>query len=230
MGNNLWDSYLAKEYLLTIFLARAVHIVLAMPVRNSKIGCQEVFNQGLTEGLETHREYLFYYALDRLRDRDQAEEVVQETFLAALAREATFSGNSTRRTWLTGILNHKVCDQLRQLSRNRAFFQGVLLNTGNEGELVVLASMGRHSADPRTELESKELREALIEALQRLPHRMAMVYQLYESEGRSGCEICQALQISPRNLWIILHRARKRLRESLSAWRSSKASATESTP
>src|SRR6201999_3244860 len=95
--------------------------------------------------------------------------------------------------------------------------QGVLLNTGNDGESVVLASMGRRSHDPRTELESKELREAL----QKLPHRMAMVYQLYESEGRSGSEICQALQISPRNLWIILHRARQRLRKSLSAWKGS---------
>ena len=94
------------------------------------------------------------------------------------------------------------------------------MNDGNEGDLVILASMGRQPHDPRMELESKELREALIEALQKLPHRMAMVYQLYESEGWSGCEICQTLQISPHNLWIILHRARKRLRESLSAWRS----------
>ena len=80
--------------------------------------------------------------------------------------------------------------------------------------------IGRHSRDPRTELESKELREALNEALQKLPPRLATVYRLYESEAWSGHEICKALQISERNLWIILHRARKRLRQTLSPWRS----------
>jgi RNA polymerase sigma-70 factor (ECF subfamily) len=78
--------------------------------------------------------------------------------------------------------------------------------------------VGRYSRNPRTELESKELREALAEALQKLPPRLATVYQLYESEAWSGREICQALQISERNLWITLHRARKRLRETLSPW------------
>jgi DNA-directed RNA polymerase specialized sigma24 family protein len=53
-----------------------------------------------------------------------------------------------------------------------------------------------------------------------LPPRMALVYQLYESEGRSSREICEALRISQHNLWIILHRARKRLRVSLSSWRT----------
>ena len=191
-----------------------------MALRRSQTEGMELRRHGATEDLETHREYLLYYALDRLGDRDQAEDVVQETFLAALASDATFSGASTKRTWLTGILNHKVCDQVRRASRTRTFVQSLLLNNGNEGDLAILASMGRQPHDPRMELESKELREALVGALQKLPDRMAMVYQLYESEGWSGCEICQALQISPGNLWIILHRARKRLRDSLSAWRS----------
>jgi RNA polymerase sigma-70 factor (ECF subfamily) len=171
-----------------------------------------------TEDIAIHREYLFYYALARLRDLDEAEDAVQETFLAALAGDRTFSGNSTRRTWLTGILNHKVCDLQRQRFRNRSLFQSLSLDNGQEWDPVTLASMRQHSSDPRMELEYKELREALIEAMRKLPPRMALVYRLFESEARGSREICESLRISPHNLWVILHRARKRLRESLSSW------------
>lgn len=171
-----------------------------------------------TDDLGTYREYLFNYALGRLRDRDLAEDVVQETFLAALANDRTFSGSSTRRTWLTAILNNKLCDQFREFSRTRSLVQGLVVSNGKEGRPIASASMGRRSLDPGRELEHKELREALLEALQKLPSQMAAVFQLYEAEGWSGREICQALQISERNLWVILHRARKRLRESLSSW------------
>jgi RNA polymerase sigma-70 factor (TIGR02943 family) len=171
-----------------------------------------------TDDLGTYREYLFNYALGRLRDRDLAEDVVQETFLAALANDRTFLGGSTRRTWLTAILNNKLCDQFREFSRRRSLVQGLVLSNGKEGRPIASASMGRHSLDPGRELEHKELREALMEALQKLPSQMAAAFQLYEAEGWSGREICHALQISERNLWVILHRARKRLRESLSSW------------
>jgi RNA polymerase sigma-70 factor (ECF subfamily) len=185
----------------------------------SKTSPVEAPARALTEDFGTHRKYLFQRALRRLRDPDLAEDAVQETFLAALSSDRNFSGSSTRRTWLAGILNHKVCDQLRQTYRNRTLFECILLNHGKERDSLTSASTGRHPRDPRTELESKELREAFTEALQELPCRMATVYQLYESEGWDGRAICEALQISEHNLWTILHRARQRLRESLSSWR-----------
>ena len=203
-----------------VILAWHVQIAPGMSSRCSKTGCMEAGNDASPEDIATHREYLFYYALNRLRDRGEAEDAVQETFLAALAADRTFSGSSTRRTWLTGILNHKVCDRQRQNSRDRSHFQSLPLNHGQEWDPVTLASMRRHSSDPRMELEHKELREALIGALKKLPPRMALVYQLYESEGRSSREVCEVLRISQDNLWILLHRARKHLRVSLSSWRS----------
>jgi RNA polymerase sigma-70 factor (ECF subfamily) len=193
-----------------------------MQSTRSPIGCMEASNDAATDGIETHREYLFHSALGRLRNREQAEDAVQETFLAALVNDGTFSRNSTRRTWLTGILNHKVCDQLRSTCRNRTLFQDLPPNEHQGWNLAIFATGGPmpHFRNPRTELESKELQEAVNVALQKLPPRLAMVYRLYESEAWSGREICQALKISERNLWIILYRARKRLRESLSQWRS----------
>ena len=182
----------------------------------------DVSKRGASDDIETHREYLFNYALGRLRNWEQAEDAVQETFLAALTNVVGFSGNSTKRTWLTGILNHKVCDLLRNTCRNRTLFRNLSMDDHVETHAATFATVGFSlpPRDPRTELESKELREALNAALQKLPPRQASVYQLYESGSLSGREICQALQISERNLWIILHRARKHLRESLSQWRA----------
>ena len=193
-----------------------------MQSTRSSIECAEADNHTTSEDLETHREYLFHSALSRLRNWDQAEDVVQETFLAALTNVGRFSGNSTKKTWLTGILNRKVCDQLRNLCRNRVLFRNLSVDDHRETDAATSAIVGftLPPRDPRTELESKELREALNAALQKLPPQQARVYQLYESGSWSGREICQALQISDRNLWIILHRARKHLRESLSQWRS----------
>ena len=184
------------------------------------------------EGIEAHGEYLFNSALGRLRNREQAEDAVQETFLAALANLEKFAGQSSKRTWLTSILNHKVCDQLRDASRNRALFGSLSPDDHLESKAVTHSPVGfgLPPRDPRTELESKELREALNAAVEKLPPRQARVYRLYESGFWSGREICQALQISERNLWIMLHRARKKLRESLSQWRSTDVQRSRSAP
>jgi RNA polymerase sigma-70 factor, ECF subfamily len=193
-----------------------------MQMTRTWIESTEAGKHTASEDIETHREYLFQSALGRLRNREQAEDAVQETFLAALTNVGRFSGKSIKKTWLIGILNHKVCDQLRNTCRNRVLFRNLSLDDHRETDAATFATVGftLPPRDPRTELESKELREALNAALQKLRPREARVYQLYESGFWSGREICQALQISDRNLWIILHRARKRLRKSLSEWRS----------
>jgi RNA polymerase sigma-70 factor, ECF subfamily len=196
-----------------------------MQSTRSWIGCTEVAKHTTPDDIETHREYLFNSALGRLRNREQAEDAVQETFLAALTNVGGFSGNSTRKTWLTGILNHKVCDLLRNTCRNRTLFQNLLIDDRSETNRAASATVGfaLPPRDPRAELESKELREAVSAALQQLPPQQARVYQLYESGSWSGREICQALRISDRNLWVMLHRVRKHLRQSLSEWRAAEA-------
>ncbi len=68
--------------------------------------------------LEKHGDYLFRYALIRVSQRDIAEDLVQETFLAALKSYATFDGNSSIRTWLTGILRHKIMDHFRHIYKS----------------------------------------------------------------------------------------------------------------
>ena len=67
--------------------------------------------------VELHGDYLFKYAMMRLRDRAQAEDAVQETFLAALKGGKTFAGRSAEKSWLVGILKNKICDYYRRASR-----------------------------------------------------------------------------------------------------------------
>lgn len=164
--------------------------------------------------IERHREYLYHNALGRLRNREQAEDAVQESFLAALGGVRKFAGQSSERTWLTGILKHKVCDQVRRACRDRAVFQSDLPSERDEFETFAHTD----DADPSAELERKELRAALQDAIARLPERLAKAFSLYETEDWSGRDICAALNISENNLWIMLHRARKELREQLSMW------------
>ena len=161
-----------------------------------------------------HRDYLYHNALGRLRNREQAEDAVQESFLAALGGVRKFAGQSSERTWLTGILKHKVCDQVRRACRDRAVFQPDLPSEPDEFESFVHTD----DVDPSAELERKELRAAIQDAIARLPERLAKAFSLYETEDWSGRDICAALNISENNLWIMLHRARKELREQLSMW------------
>lgn len=170
--------------------------------------------------IEQHRDYLFYSALGRLRDRELAEDAVQDSFFAALAGAGKFLGRSSQRTWLVGILKHKVCDQVRRARRDRAIFEA-----SHPTELGKFAGFVRHfsaamSVDPSRELQRKELRRAIEQAVAKLPRRLARVFSLYEIEERSGREVCAVLGISENNLWIILHRARKQLRERLSDWQT----------
>ncbi len=173
---------------------------------------------GAAEGIEEHRDYLFCTALGRLRNREQAEDAVQDSFLAALGAAGRFSGGSSQRTWITGILKHKVCDQVRRACRDRAMFQEPTNRDEFGGYSIV--EYASQTGDPCLELERKELQEALQNALAKLPRRLAQVFSLYESEDWSGREICAALGISENNLWIILHRARKKLREQMLPWKA----------
>src|SRR5438874_1815080 len=71
--------------------------------------------------VEEHGDYLFKYALSRLRDPGKAEDMLQETFLAALKGRKTFRGQSAEKSWLVGILKNKICDYYRKASRETSF-------------------------------------------------------------------------------------------------------------
>jgi RNA polymerase sigma-70 factor, ECF subfamily len=157
------------------------------------------------------------YAHSRLRDRDAAEDVVQETFVAALANGATFQGRSTLRTWLTAILHNKIADHLRGRISARALFE----SEGDRTEFLDADGKAapRHGgepvdacADPCRILDARQSLEAAARGLGKLPRRSARALVMADLEGFETEDVCSALGVTPNNLWVMLHRARKALR------------------
>jgi RNA polymerase sigma-70 factor (ECF subfamily) len=172
--------------------------------------------------VEAYGDYLFNFAVGQVRDASVAEDLVQDTFLAALKSRDRFTGQSSERTWLVGILRHKICDHLRRTCRERA----VRVDPGPaprdeegwEDAVLWLHDVAAECQSACRRLELDEFRVNLETALGKLPPRVAQVFQLYEMEERPNSEVCQRLNISESNLWVMLHRARKQLRTHLMGW------------
>jgi len=175
-----------------------------------------------TNWVETHGDYLFNFAIGQVRDTNIAEDLVQETFLAALKSQKNFSGRSSERTWLVSILRHKIYDHLRKTCRERAV-RVDLLPAGDdeaafEDSLAWIHQVAAESTSPSHRIELAEFRQHLEKAMGKLPPRIAQVFQLYTIEERPNKEVCEQLSISESNLWVMLHRARKQLRAELDSW------------
>jgi RNA polymerase sigma-70 factor (ECF subfamily) len=175
--------------------------------------------------VDLHGDYLYRYALLRLRDPALAEDAVQETLLAALQARHTYGGRSAERTWLTGILKHKLVDHFRRASRQAYALE-------DEGEEFEHEELFRQegkwkdhfdparapvewNSTPAALLERGEFWEVFDTCLSPLPARISSAFVLRELEGLSGGEVCEVLGISANNLWVMLHRARTHLRRCL---------------
>lgn len=172
--------------------------------------------------LSAHGDALYRYAFARVRDSAQAEDLVQETLLAALESQARFAGRAAERTWLIGILKHKLIDQLRR--RNREPSLADLAGTDAEVEALFAADGHWKTppaawANPAASLEQKEFWRVMSDCLAALPARQAQAFALSEFDGLAGEELCKLLGATATNVWVMLHRARLRLRECLeSRW------------
>ena len=172
--------------------------------------------------LTAHGDYLFNFAVGQTRDPLVAEDLVQETFLAALKSRDRFSGRSSDRTWLVGILRHKIYDYLRRLCRERSVHSDHATSRPDQeawdDSVLWVHDVAAECMEPSRRMELAEFREALETALGKLPPRIAQAFRLYEVEERPNREVCERLKISESNLWVMLHRARKQLRQELGAW------------
>jgi RNA polymerase sigma-70 factor (TIGR02943 family) len=184
--------------------------------------------------LDCHGDYLYRYALARVREAALAEDLLQETLLAAVAGYQGHAGRSSERTWLIGIMKHKVVDHFRRLARTVQF---QLPTENDEPNCFEESGPWRgHWRDDRAPLgwpvdaagraESAEFWTTLDRCLSQLPQQMSVAFTLREIDGLSSTEICEVLNITPNNLWVLLHRSRSKLRHLLEAnWFSRRAAA-----
>jgi RNA polymerase sigma-70 factor (ECF subfamily) len=169
-----------------------------------------------------HGDYLYRFALARVRDRDAAEDLVQETFLAALQGSYSESGPSAERRWMIGIIKHKIVDYFRRVAREPLHdFDPSDSPSADEDFLPdghwkpAMAAIGGWPERPDGLLERKQFWEVFATCLEKLPPRAAEIFTLREIDGVETDEICNLLNLTATNLGVILHRARKQLRNCL---------------
>ena len=175
--------------------------------------------------LDEHGDYLYKYAVFRLRDDTAAEDCVQETFLAALRAYEKFEGRGSERTWLVGILKHKIIDHFRKVEREAPIGEDV--EEGPEhleyfertdqwaGHWNADRAPSDWHATPAELIERADFWKVFNDCLTPLPQRTVSAFTLREVDGLKSEEICEILGISANNLWVMLHRARLHLRNCL---------------
>ncbi|MEN8229622.1 MAG: sigma-70 family RNA polymerase sigma factor [Bacteroidota bacterium] len=180
--------------------------------------------------VERYGDYLYNYAIVRVNDSEKAEDLVQETFLSAFKAKDNFLGKSSERTWLISILKRKIIDTYRKqysskessitdyegdisdgdFYRSEAPFKGHWL----EGK-----GPHSHSLMPEGEIEQKELMAIIQLCISRLPSNLASAFIMKMIDEAESDEICKELGITPSNLWVMLHRARLKMRQCIeSKW------------
>ena len=178
---------------------------------------------------ETHRGYLLRVARLQLRNDELAEDIVQDTLVAALQAAAGFSGKSSVKTWLTGILKHKIVDEIRRKTAAPSF--APLAEESQIDDFDALFDETGHWDNPPADwgspegaLERREFFDILDFCLEKLPPNTARVFMMREVMELDTAEICKELAITATNLWVIMYRARMSLRECLEKnWFGSKS-------
>lgn len=170
-----------------------------------------------------YADYLYAYAITRINKEEQARDLVQETFLAALERKDKFEGRSSEKTWLTAILKNKIIDVYRK--KSAAFAKKEDLEDAEQEQHDFFNSVNGHWNDehqPREfgiehedALVNKEFQQILQKCMQKLPTLWSSVFTMKHMDEETTEIICSELKVSPANFWVIIHRTKLNLRACL---------------
>lgn len=173
------------------------------------------------ELLQDHARYLHRYALRQVRDPDLAHDLVQDTFVAALAAGDTYAGRSAVRTWLVGILKHKIADAFRDRARAPVSLDTLLEvgiaaaeTSGDDADALGPGAAARETEPERAE-SMRRFSDACQQQLARMPVKAAKAFLLSAVLGHDTAEVSRMLGVSDASVWTMVHRARKRLRQAL---------------
>lgn len=167
------------------------------------------------------RDYLLKFARLQLRNDAWADDAVSETVLAALAKPQAFGNRSQLKTWLVGILKHKVVDALRHHHREISGLESTEDDNTDPLEALAFKTNGHFAeqpadwGNPEQQASSQQFFAILEACASKLPATQGRLFLMREWLELSSEEICKELQLTPTNLYVQLHRARLRLRECL---------------
>ncbi len=169
--------------------------------------------------VDLYSDQLYAYALRMVRNHDLALDLVQETFLAGLAGRDSFESRSNQKTWLFGILKHKIMDYFRTKDRqiplddhdeDRYAWEK---HFNKQGKWII--PPGFWSARAEDVFERKEFFDILEECISGLTENLARVFMLRELQEETSDAVCRTLDITQNNLWTRMYRARTAIRQCL---------------
>ena len=175
------------------------------------------------EWVDKYGDYLYRYALMRLKDSSAAQDVIQETFLAGFKGLEKFDGRVDIKFWLRGILRNKIVDYIRKAVRERPYEDLAEFQLEDDGRTKnKMKYFGIPSSEPmpwnfepHQAYEASEFWTVFRDCTGKLKDPIRQAYMMKELEGFSTEEICNVLEISPNNLWVMIHRARTQLKSCL---------------
>jgi len=167
--------------------------------------------------IDLYSDYLFNYTISRVSDREIAQDLVQDTFLAGLKSMKNFKGEASERTWLISILKRKIIDHYRKINSKKGKAEVRINYNDSESEGDWLEERVADPFDKTAEdtLQNKELGDAIHNCLEKLPQKQADVFKMKTILGYETEVICNELNITASNLWVIIHRARTSMADCL---------------
>ncbi len=169
--------------------------------------------------IERYADYLYTYAVRRIEDVEKSKDLVQETFLAALESIKKFEGRCSEKTWLTSILRNKIFDiyrasasGLKNLGLSEAYPQ---FFDQEDGHWKIECRPKEFSIQEKDAIENKEFNLILQECLKKLPTLWIAAFKMKFIDEVNAKEICNELEVTPANYWVIIHRLKINLRACL---------------
>lgn len=168
--------------------------------------------------INSYADYLFSYATYRINHKEQAEDLVQETFLSAFKAKHQYKGEANEKTWLTSILKNKIIDYYRKNARiskvvvsesDYAYFFDEETST----HFTNLAAPKPLTLSGLENLQQQEMAKIIDNCLDLLPTTWNQVSKMKLLDEEKTETICQAFDITPSNFWVIMHRAKLQLRD-----------------
>ena len=163
--------------------------------------------------VDRYSDYLYNYTIVRVNDHEVAQDLISETFLAGLKSAKNFKGEASERTWLISILKRKVIDHYRKINSNKGKAEVRMQYNSEDSDGDWIAERVSDPFDKTAEdtIENDELADAIHECLDLLPEKQAAIFKMKTIDNFDTEAICNVYNITPSNLWVIIHRARTSL-------------------
>ncbi|MFC6861571.1 sigma-70 family RNA polymerase sigma factor [Zunongwangia atlantica] len=166
-----------------------------------------------TKWVDKYSDYLFNYTIVRVNDREIANDLISETFLAGLKSMENFKGEASERTWLISILKRKIIDHYRKMNSKKGQAE-VHINYRdgeNDGDWLEEQVADQFDKTAEEDMENTELGMAILDCLEKINSKHAEIFKMKTIDGVDTEVICKEFDITPSNLWVIIHRARTAL-------------------